>query len=371
VLWDLHRELREQYERDTAGLGEDDERPPMPAVIATDATIEKLSELLRDNPRGILALHEELDTWLGSHDAYRGGFGSRDRGEWLRLFDGGAHQVDRIKRGSFFVRNWGASILGATTPAGLRRHAKDLPPDGLIQRFLPVVVRPMTMPDSSVPQEQIDVGRHAFEQRMREVFDAPTGVVRMTPGAAAAFIARRDALRGEVEAVAALSEPMAGHAAKHAAMTARVALTMHALDNGAAATETMLEEETMHAAIAVMRTVARHALVLFADTLASGDHIVTLARAVARAILAGKHEVVQRSALIQECRAYRDAAEHVREAALRFLIDAAWLTPLADGRQYAGRPATYAVHHDCGRLFGAEGEALLARRRRVRELIAG
>jgi hypothetical protein len=371
VLWALHRELREQYERDTAGMGEDDERPPMPAVIATDATIEKLSEILHDNPRGILTLYEELDSWLGSHDAYRGGQGSKDRGEWLRLFDGGPHQVDRVKRGSFFVKNWGASILGATTPAGLRRHAKDLPPDGLIQRFLPCMVRPMVKPDNDVPEGELDAGRHGFEERMREMFGAQPGYVHMTPAATALFLARRDALRAEVEAVESLSEPMAGHMAKHAALTARIALTMHMLDNGAAGVEVLLEEKTMRDAIGVMRNVTRHALALFLGTLANGDTAGTVAQAAARSIVAGKLELVTRSTLMHHCRAFREATEHVREAALRFLVDASWLTPIDEGRQYGGKPASYAVHHECVTLFGAEGEALKQRRRQVRELIAG
>lgn len=371
MLWTLHRELREQYDRETAGLGEDDERPPMPAVIATDVTIEKLSELLHDNPRGLLTLYEELDSWLGSHDAYRGGQGSKDRGEWLRLFDGGPHQVDRIKRGSYFVQNWGASILGATTPAGLKRHAKDLPPDGLIQRFMPVVVRPMVQADNNITDGVLDAGRHGFEERMREIYGTAPGIVKMTPAATAAFLARRDALRDEVEAVEALSEPMAGHVAKHAALITRVALTMHMLDNGGAGTAVLLEEKTMHDAIAVMRNVTRHALALFVGTLSSGDTAGAVAQAAARSIVAGKFEFVTRRDLIHQCRPYRDAGEHVREAALRFLVDAAWLTPLSDGRQYGGRPATYAVHPACVTLFGAEGEALQRRRRQVRELIAG
>jgi len=370
VLWDLHRELRSGWERETAGLGEDDKKPPMPAVVVTDATIEKLSEILHDNPRGVLTLYEELDSWLGSHDAYRGGQGSKDRGEWLRLFDGGPHQVDRVKRGSYFVRNWGASILGATTPAGLRRHAKDLPPDGLIQRFIPCVVRPMVQPDNGVPEGVLDAGRHGFEERMREVFGASPGIVKMTPEASAAFLARRDALRGEVVAVEALSEPMAGHVAKHAALTARLALIMHMLDNGASGVEVLMDEATMVAAISIMRTITRHALALF-SMLATGDSAGTVAQAAARSIVAGKFEFVTRRDLMTYCRAYREAGEHVREAALRFLCDAAWLTPLADGGHYAGRPTQYAVHPDCLTLFADEGEALRQRRRQVRELIAG
>ena len=65
-----------------------------------------------------------------------------------------------------------------------------------------------------------------------ELFTAPPGIVRLSPAAAAVFYERRDTLRAEVEAVTSMSEPMAGHVAKHAGLIARVALTFHALEYG-------------------------------------------------------------------------------------------------------------------------------------------
>jgi hypothetical protein len=90
---------------------------------------------------------------------------------------------------------------------------------------------------------------------------------------------------------------------------------------------------------------------------------------VARNIVAGTLEEVTRRDLIHACRAFRDAAEQPREAALRFLTDAAWLTPYDAGRQYAGRPAAFAVHPAVHERFAAEGQALKTRRVAVRELL--
>ncbi len=116
---------------------------PHRALFTSDCTIDKLSELLADNPRGILYCVDEFDSWLGQHDAFSRDGGSRNRGEWMRLYDGGPHQVDRVKRGSFFVKNWGASVLTATTPAALTRLAQKLSADGLFQRFMVFAIRPM------------------------------------------------------------------------------------------------------------------------------------------------------------------------------------------------------------------------------------
>jgi hypothetical protein len=368
-LYDLHRELRAQYAAAIAGLGADDPKPPAPAVFATDATIEKLSEILHDNPRGIIAVFEELDTWLGAHDCYRGGQGSKDRGEWLRLYDGGPHQVDRIKRGSYFVPNWGASILGATTPAGLRRHAHALPPDGLIQRFLSAIVQPMCAPDDTILSAQVRIARERFTERLLELHAAPGGVVRLSGEAASIFFDRRDALREEVQAVAAFSEPLAGHVAKHAGLLGRVALAFHCLENGGAAVEVAIGGETMAQAVGLLRKLTRHALALF-DLLGGDDTAAHLARALGRSIVVAELPAVTRRDLREICRAFKSATEYQREAAIRLLVDSAWLTPELDGRQYDGRPARLIVAPEVFTRFREAGEELKARRAQVREMFA-
>lgn len=166
-LYDLHGNLRRDHAEKIAGMTEDEARKePVPSVIVGDTTIEALRDTLRDNPRGVIAIYEELDSWIGSHDAYRGGGGSKDRGEWLCLYDGGPHTVDRAtgsaKQRHVFVPNWGCGILGATTFAALRRLAKNLPPDGLLQRFLPVVVQPLKAWDSEWHMPATRDDREAF-----------------------------------------------------------------------------------------------------------------------------------------------------------------------------------------------------------------
>lgn len=366
-LFDLHRQLRAQYAAQVAGVGPDEPKPPLPAVFVNDATIEKLSEILADNPRGLVAVYEELDSWLGSHDAYRGDKGSKDRGEWLRLFDGGPHQVDRIKRGSFFVPNWGCSILGATTFDGLRRHAKDLPTDGLIQRFLPVIVRRVTTVDEHVIGATIKRAREQFEGRLLDVFNMPPCVVKLSREAAEVFFALRAEINKTTDDIESFSPPLAGHFAKHAALLSRIALAFHCLEHGTNAAGVDLAGDTMQRADRLLRKLLRHALAMF-DMLSGSDSVGALAQAVGRSIVAGELAKVTRRDLRQHCRAFKSATEHQREAAIRYLVDAAWLTPLTDGRQYEGRPAQLVVAPQVFERFRDAGEELKERRARVREL---
>ncbi len=232
-LFDLHAELRKAYRDQVAGMSEDDARTePVPTVIVVDTTVEALRDTLRDNERGVIAIYEELDSWIGSHDAYRAG-SAKDRGEWLRLYDGGPHTVDRatgsVKQRHVFVPNWGASILGATTYAALRRHAKNLPPDGLLQRFLVVTVQPMTAWDDGWHTAKLE--REAFEACLLAMRRLSKCTIKLSAEASRLLTTRQAEITGAVDAVESLSADLAAHLGKHIGMMGRIALTLHCIEH--------------------------------------------------------------------------------------------------------------------------------------------
>jgi hypothetical protein len=227
-IYELHRESVERWRAQTSD-GTAENAPPCPALFTSDATTEALSDLLRDNPRGLLYAVDELESWLGSHDAYRSGAG-RDRGEWLRLYDGGPHQVNRVQRGRVFVPNWGVSLLSATTPHALRKLAPRLPNDGLLQRILLVIAQPIAAEDAALHPATVRSAAEAYATRLRAIFTAGPAMVRLSDEAHALFDSERRALQRLIEALEALLPSYAAHVAKRAAILARVALTFHALE---------------------------------------------------------------------------------------------------------------------------------------------
>src|SRR5262249_9844245 len=58
-------------------------------------------------------------------------------------YDGGPHNVDRIRRGSIHINNLSVSLLGCIQPDRLA-EMQGLTSDGLLQRFVPVMWRPAT-----------------------------------------------------------------------------------------------------------------------------------------------------------------------------------------------------------------------------------
>ncbi|MBI3776766.1 MAG: DUF3987 domain-containing protein [Gammaproteobacteria bacterium] len=111
--------------------------PNMKRYRSNDTTVEKLGELLRDNPAGMLVLRDELVGLLASWDR-EGREG--DRAFFLEAWNGtGGFDTDRIGRGSILIPNLCVSIFGGIQPdklvSYLEQASHTLANDGMLQRF--------------------------------------------------------------------------------------------------------------------------------------------------------------------------------------------------------------------------------------------
>lgn len=373
---DEHSELvaAAAKQRDTSP----DERTPARAAFTSDCTVDKLADVLRDNPRGIFYTVDEFDSWLGGIESFARDGGSRNRGEWMRLFDGGPHQVDRVQRGAMFVPNWGASILTATTPAALRRHARKLPADGLFQRFLPIVMARMTVRDSTIGWAEVERAQCAYAAAVRGLYamtadmvDPP--IVRLSTAAGDVYETERTRFIALAEAAESFSESLASHVAKYPAILGRLMLTFHAIADDRRLPDGALphpcvgavSEATAQLAARFLRKAYRHAHVVHGDLLGAGSPL-ELAQAIGRTVLADRMDSFNRRTLTHKCRAFRAATEWQRVAALRALEDYGWAIGesllLEHGGRWTVNPAVHAMFED-------EAEQARARRELVRETL--
>lgn len=123
--------------------GEKPKRPQTPRLKIEDITIEKAQERLAESPDGVLAIQDELSGWFGSMDRYSGAKGGqKDRGFWLQAYNGGLYDVARIGRGDLIIENLSVCLLGGIQPDLIRKIASDTHDDGLLQRMIPIVLRP-------------------------------------------------------------------------------------------------------------------------------------------------------------------------------------------------------------------------------------
>jgi putative DNA primase/helicase len=107
--------------------------------VTNDPSVEKLGELLNENPRGLLLFRDELTGWLRTldRDGHEG-----DRAFYLEAWEGrGAPYVyDRIGRGTIRIEAPCVSILGGIQPGPLADYIQaavrgGVGDDGLIQRL--------------------------------------------------------------------------------------------------------------------------------------------------------------------------------------------------------------------------------------------
>jgi putative DNA primase/helicase len=116
----------------------DDLPPPIPRrYIVNDASVEKLGELLNENPNGLLLVRDELGGWLAVMQTEDGAVG---RAFYLECFDGnGSFTYDRIGRGTVFIESCCLSLIGGIQPSRIaplvRGAVTGELDDGLVQRL--------------------------------------------------------------------------------------------------------------------------------------------------------------------------------------------------------------------------------------------
>jgi hypothetical protein len=113
------------------------EAPRLRRYKTNDSTVEKLGELLRENPAGLLVLRDELVGLIATWER-EGREG--ERAFFLEAWNGNQNfDTDRIGRGHISIPNLCASIFGGIQPnkltVYLEQAAHALANDGMLQRF--------------------------------------------------------------------------------------------------------------------------------------------------------------------------------------------------------------------------------------------
>ena len=130
-----------------------------------DATIEKMTELLEQNPTGMMLFRDEL---MGLFMTWDKQGREADRAFYLEAWNGyGSHTTDRIERGTTHCDNMCVSIVGGTQPSKILRYLqkaiRGIDNDGLVQRFQLFVY-----PDDLKVWQLID--QHPDKQAQETVF---------------------------------------------------------------------------------------------------------------------------------------------------------------------------------------------------------
>jgi len=135
------------------------ERPRQKRLVVTDITIEKLYDLLAENPDGLLYYRDELDTLFKSWiDPRR----QSDRKSYMELWEGTRTiPVDRIGRDASRIERGCLAMIGSIQPGVIQKLAKEAMDegggnDGLLPRFQVMVYPDPVYPENGLPDAPYD-----------------------------------------------------------------------------------------------------------------------------------------------------------------------------------------------------------------------
>lgn len=314
---------------------EQEQEPPIRRRYqVNDPTVEKLGEVLNENPNGVTLCRDELYAFLKSLD--KDGHESA-RGFYLESWNGtGRYTYDRIGRGTIDIDAAVVSMIGTIQPGRLAEYVSSAVrggsgDDGLIQRFQLAV-----WPDC--PSKWRNVDRWPDTTAKKQVFDLvcsmdemnalEVGVVQSEDDEFPYLRFARDAqavfndwltkletrLRGDE-----LIPAMESHLAKYRSLIPSLALLIHLADGGI----TEISMTALVRAIAWADYLESHAHRIYASAVHSD---VVAGRALAKKISDGSL-----SDGFQVRDVYRPGWSHLAtrdeaQAAVDLLVDLDWLT---------------------------------------------
>jgi Protein of unknown function (DUF3987) len=261
--------------------------------ITSDATIEKLGELLNENSRGLLIVRDELTGWLRGLDREDR---AQDRAFHLEAWNGsGSFTVDRIGRGTLHVEALCLSIVGGIQPGKLSTYIRGAikgedDADGLVQRLQLLV-----WPDAFGEWRAVDrwPDRDSRERAFRiferlskleagdfgaETEEDELPYLRFDTGAQELFLAWRTELERRVRSEEMAETPaFCAHLSKFRSLFPKLALLFHLVDVADSARPGPVSLVSAQRAGAWMDFLERHARKVYAAELApnvSAAHVL-------------------------------------------------------------------------------------------------
>jgi len=350
-----------------------EEEPPAPIgkrLILNDATVEKMGDIMsKSEPRGMLSYQDELSGWLASMDAYKNGGGGKDKAAWLEAYNGGPKAIDRIARGSTFVENWSACVLGGIQPSVVQAYAQSTNHDGMLQRFILVKAGEARLGADRRPDLAARERYHFIMEQMAGTQAAGDTVVTLSEDAHKI----REALDEKLHKLT-VNHPnkfLAAALGKWNGLFARLLLTFHCIESAAAqgypVSNEVSGETARRVADLMWLTLLPHAVTFYQGL----DPIEDTARELASLILAKEWErfTVKRD-LGRNWKASRKLKPWELEETLDRLEAFGWIFPQAGHLNEKGKPGAYLVNPGIHKRFNEQAERERERRKEVTAMMA-
>jgi hypothetical protein len=169
---------------DQAPLVPDLSTQPVPLKITvSDITSQKLVRQAADRPRGLLCYLDEMNSWVRKLTDKSSG---EDRSAWVVSYESEHYEMDRVGAGSIYAENLAVSIYGNIQPQVFKANLAALSADGLLQRFIPAILRGnKTKLGQPIPEYMSSAG--AWENTLRLTYALPVQTYQLSTEAYTAF----------------------------------------------------------------------------------------------------------------------------------------------------------------------------------------
>lgn len=261
------KDYQSSYARWKADGDKNEPEPIKPTrYLLNEVTSEKLGEILSRQDRGVLVEQDEVSGWIGAMDKYGGGKGAAaDRGFWLGAYNGGPRTVDRLGRGETFIQNLCVAFVGGVQPDRLAEMA-NLTSDGLLQRFLPVMMNRATysgeVEDEKPAQDYQDLCFHLLRIMPAKL--------QMDEGAREASGAFQRFLH-DLEGMDGLGKGFCGFAGKLSGIHGSLSLVLHMISHPDAVMDPVSEKTVRDAERIIREFCIPHGLELYRSSTDGGD----------------------------------------------------------------------------------------------------
>jgi hypothetical protein len=160
--------------------------PPQPEplkIVVSDVTSQRLIRRAAANPRGLMCYLDEMNSWVRKVTDKGTG---EDRSAWVSGYEAQRYEMDRVGSGHIVAENYALSIYGNIQPQVLKQNLDALASDGLLQRFIPAILRNEKtgignpLPDWMTTKTQ-------WEQSLRLISTLPTQKFTLAPEAYSVF----------------------------------------------------------------------------------------------------------------------------------------------------------------------------------------
>lgn len=363
------KEAKRSAKRAEEPVPEAPEEPVKERMIVEDVTIEALSEILKHNPRGVLCVQDELTGWFGSMDAYNGGKGAnKDRAHWLEIYNGGHHMVDRVMRGSVHIPNWSACMVGGIQPDMIRKVAKTMGEDGLMQRFMIIMGRNAGA-EQDRPEDE--VAKRAYSELIDHLHAIQPGHEPVKLSEDAHLVRERlyDYAR-EMGEYRAMPNGLKSHLGKWAGLFARLLLTYHVIDCAGRrvhpSTQTVSGKTAEQVELLMRRYLLPHAMAYYTDVLGEESHLEHV-RWIAGFILTKGCDRLENRDVVQGYKQWRGVDEWMRVRVMATLEELGWIQPAAPAASGRKMPTVWAVNPEAHQAFLGHAENERQKRAKLRE----